>query len=474
MLLRTGIACVSALLLAACGGGAGGPPAPPDPNPPLTGAVPLGRAVSLAVNQALGAGPVASFTAPATATVLWAQAGLPIAPGSTRPVPDVGARESTSGDTWTSAELINGSLSGSDQSGDQIRSLAVAPGLAGFGANAGWHRVRVGTGASDVIQSARREGAGWSSLPVAVAPAGVTIRDAVIASNGLQTEAAAWVETPSLGVAQVQVSVRAFGVGWGPKFAVQTNAFAAGSQPAVAIDPAGNVMVLWREGAAGAGIVWSRRLLAGAGWGNAVAVDGLLRPDGTAPQVVAIGTDRFMAAWLEADGGGAGRNLRAKPWSGAAWQGLNAAALEGNVATVSEPRLIALPGGSALAMWQQGDALHWNRYAGSIGQWLISPLTVAGGTLGDGAPRLAADDDGRVFAAWLRASGTSPTDLLVATLAPNGTAFSTPVSARLGPGAVSNPTLAVSSASPGSVVLAWQQAVAGQAEPDLLARLWRR
>jgi hypothetical protein len=473
--LRTRSALLGAtLLLAACGGGAGGPPNPPDPNPPLTGAVPLGRAVTLATNQVLAAGPVAGFSASGTASVLWAQSGLPIPGGGTRAVPDVGARESTSGDTWTPGELINSGASGTDQSGDQIRSLAVTAGQPGVGASAGWHRVRVGAGAADAIVGANRESAGWSSGPVAVAPAGGSINGVVIGGNGQGTEAAAWVETPALGIPLVQVSVRAPGVGWGPKFAVQTNTLSAGSEPAVAVDPAGNVMVVWRQGGAGAGIVWSRRLLAGAGWGSAGAIDGLVKPDSGAPQVVAIGVDRFMATWLEADGGGTGRSLRAKPWSGAAWQGTVAATLEGDTAPVEDVRLTALPSGGALAVWRQGPTLRWNRFSGVIGQWLIAPLSVAGTTSADHAPQIAADGDGRVFATWLRTLAAGDADLMVTTLAPNGDAFSPAVSARLGAGSASNPAMAVSPGSPGSVALAWRQAIPGQSDPDLLIRLWRR
>jgi hypothetical protein len=469
---RVVLPCALVLLaLAGCGGGAGGPPRPADPNPPLSGDVPLGRAVTLSSGVALAAGPQAAFSSDGVATVVWAQAGFPI-PGSalTRVVPDVGAAESRAGEAWSAAELINGSTSLQDQAADSLVDLAVSPGRGSAGAQAAWRRVRTASSAADVLLSARREGVGWSPASIAAEPAGVSFGTLRVASNGLGTDAAVWVETLG-GLSQVQLSVRSPGTSWGPKRAVQTNALASGTEPAVAVDETGTVMVLWRQGAAGAGVVWARRFPSDGSSTSPFAVDGGSPPDSGSPEVIATAADRFMATWLRTEQDGVTRSLRAREAVGGVWpQGARPLELED--LSVDEVQLAALPGGSAMAVWRQGRALKWSRYA-VVGGWFITPLDVDGGVTGAAAPRLATDATGRAFVAWLRRAGAVD-DLLVATLPPLGDRFSDPQSARLGDGSASLPALAVVPEGAGSVVIAWRQSVAGQTEPDLLARLWRR
>lgn len=472
LMRRVVLPCALALLaLAGCGGGAGGPPRPPDPNPPLSGDVPLGRAVTLASGVALAAGPRAAFSSDGTATVVWAQAGFPI-PGSvlTRVVPDVGAAESRAGEAWSAAELINGSTSLQDQAADSLADLAVSPGRGSAGAQAAWRRVRTGSSAADVLLSARREGVGWSPASIAAEPAGVSFGTLRVASNGLGTDAAVWVETLG-GLSQVQLSVRSPGTSWGPKRAVQTNALASGTEPAVAVDENGTVMVLWRQGAAGAGEVWARRFPFDGSSTSPFSVDGALPPDSGSPEVIATAADRFMATWLRTEQDGVTRSLRAREAIGGIWFGTGARPLEFQDLSVDEVHLAALPGAGALAVWRQGGALKWSRFAG--GAWLNVPLDVDGGATGEASPQLATDATGRAFVAWLRRVGAVD-DLLVATLAPLGDRFSEPQSARRGDGSAAHPALAVVPEGTGSVVLAWRQSVPGQPEPDLLARLWRR
>lgn len=471
---RAVLSCALVLLaLAGCGGGAGGPPRPPDPNPPLSGDVPLGRAVTLSSGVTLAAGPQAAFSSDGTATVVWAQSGFPI-PGSglIRVVPDVGAVESRVGEAWSAAELINGSTSLQDQAADGLADLSISPGRGVVGAQSAWRRVRTASNSADVLLSARREGVGWSPASIAAEPAGVSFGTLRVASNGLGTDAAVWVETLG-GLSQVQLSVRSTGTSWGPKRAVQTNVSASGTEPAVAVDENGTVMVLWRQGAAGAGVVWARRFPFDGSSTIPFAVDGALPPDSGSPEVIATATDRFMATWLRTEQDGVTRSLRAREASGGIWSGTGARPLEFQDLSVDEVRLAALPGAGALAVWRQGGALKWSRFA--AGAWLNVPLDVDvdGGVTAEASPQLATDATGRAFVAWLRRVGAVD-DLLVATLAPSGDRFSGPQSARLGDGSAAQPALAVAPEGTGSVALAWRQEVPGQAEPDLLARLWRR
>jgi hypothetical protein len=470
--LSLALATVTVVALAGCGGGGGAGPTPsPDPNPPLGGEVPLGRAITLASGVALAAGPEVAFSSNGTATVAWGQSGLPI-PGSTltRTVPDVGARESSSGDTFAAAELINGSTTAQDQAGDTLADLWLGAGRDGRGAQAAWRRDRAASLATDALATARREGVGWSSAAIPTAAPPAALGSLRVASNGLGTDAAVWVET-SGSLSQVRLSVRSAGTSWGPAQAVQATSLVVGSEPDVAVDPDGNVMVVWRQGADGAGIVWARRFPSDGSTAAAVPIDGPIPPDSRLPRVVATAANRFVAVWLRVEGDGVTRSLRAREAQADQWLGTTARPLELQNDTVDEVQLAPLPNAGAIAVWRQADGLQWTRLTN--GAWLSNALEVTSDASAVRSPRLATDADGRTYLAWLRRSG-GVDDLRVSTLAPLGDTFSTPVSARVGTGSASDPALAVMPTAPGSVVLAWRQAVAGQAEPDLLVRLWRR
>jgi hypothetical protein len=461
-------------LLAGCGGGAGGAPgpAPPDDNPPLTGALPFGRAITLASGSATASDPAAAIGADGVATVAWAQTGLPI-PGGVIPrtVPDVGARESASGDAFSAAAAI-GPTAGADAVDDSITGLTLVAGQGGLGARAAWARLKASPLAADRIAGARREGVGWSGLQVAAAPAGRRFDAPVFAGNGAGTEAFAWVEQGGAGVSQVQVSVTSGGAVPALAFAVQGNALAAGSEPALAVDAVGNVMVMWREGPANAGVVRSRLLDTQAGiWLPVASADVALRPDAGAPRVVAIGNAQFAATWLESDGGGTGRSLRARVWSGAAWTGSAAVLIDNDVATVDQVQMSALSAGAGLALWRQAGRLQWSRWNGVF--WsppALVPTGVSGST--PRGARVASDAAGNAVLAWLESAPGGANELFVARLDAASNTVSPPVPARRGSGSAGQPALAV--APNGSAALAWLQSVDGQAQPDLVVRLLRR
>lgn len=471
---RTAALLTLVLLAAGCGGGGGGGPGPtpPDDNPPLGGALPFGRAITLASGTAIASDPAAAIGVDGVATVAWAQTGLPI-PGGVIPrtVPDVGARESTSGDTFTSATAI-GPTASADATDDSIVGLALVAGQGGLGARAAWARLKTNPSLADRIAGARREGVGWSGLQVAAAPAGRRLDALAFAGNGSGTEAFAWVEQGGAGISQVQVIVTSGGVVPALPFAVQGNALAAGSEPAVAVDALGNVMVMWREGPANAGVVRSRLFDVQAGiWQPVTSADVALRPDAGAPRLVAIGNAQFAATWLETDGGGISRSLRARVWNGLAWAGTSAPLIDNNVATVDQVQMTALGASAALAVWRQAGRLQWSRWNGAF--W-STPAEVPAGAANStprGA-RVGSDAAGNAVLAWLESLPGGVNDLFVARLAATATTISAPVSARRGSGSAAQPTLSV--APNGSAALAWLQSVDGQAQPDLVVRLLRR
>lgn len=267
----------------------------------------------------------------------------------------------------------------------------------------------------------------------------------------------------------VMVSARN-GVGtWSvPRLAQATTA--TGSQPAVAIDANGVAMIVWRaQAGSGPGLIRARGYdTATDQFGNELEVDpGQSTNDTRNPRVVALGQGSFLATWEQAGGGGA-YDLRANTGSMTAWQAAPAT-LELGAGTVDQSRVVAGPPGTAYAVWRQNDVVFFARF--SAGIW--SAARTVGGVAGSHSARVAVDRSGNAIFVWLQTpAGGGVDDLFYATFtASNGAisgAFQLDTEES---GAAASPALSV--APNGAAVVAWLQNVAGQTNPNLVARLFR-
>ncbi len=470
-------AAAAVVAVAACGGGGGGggnvigPPGPPP------GPINWGAPARLAQNApALSQRPAAAISSTGSATVFWSQIGL-IPPGGVAPsaTPLMAAAENTGATpsaAWTAAAAVESGPSGAGAS-DPITDLsALAPAT---GAWAVWRR---GTAAGDRLQSVRRVQAGWDALNVAALPAPATASGLVAAANDAGLQAAAWVE-PVSGVNQVRLSIRnvgAGGTGWSAPMSVQVDPLQVGASPAVAIDAAGLVMIVWRQSVAGAanGLLRSRIYNPSS---SQFSEERVLDPlnalnDMRNPRVAALAGGQFVATWEQANAA-AGYDLRSTRWSGPNNWLSPPSALEFGATSVSDTQLAAGPGQTALALWRQNGTLYLNRLAAGI--WGVTPLQV-GASLTSGTslePRIGVDAAGNAIIVWAQqSSGGTASDLYYATF--NATASTVSSAALLAANALTgSAAAALAVGANGSAVVAWPQAATGQPHPDLWARIFR-
>lgn len=440
--------------LAACG--SGGAPDVGSGTPPPAGPVNWGVEQTLATNAVAVSAPTAVFGVNGAAAVLWGQAGLPNAlPG----VPLVGVRESVSGVTFDAVQVVDGL--GVQSPSDTIHELTSSPSATGSAAV--WRRTEAqlpGTRLSTVLRGAN--GWGYQAIWGGIAAAS-DARDLAFAINGAGAQVAVWTELVG-GVRVVRLSRRNGNGSWAEPISFSG---AGADVPAVALDAAGLAMVVWRQGAPG--------LIRARTFDTASATPGLELPvdatqianDGRNPRVVAIGANDFIASWEQAGGGGA-YDLRANRGNAAAWLN-NPLTVDLSAATVDQARIAAGPTGTAYAVWRQSNTVFLSRFSTGSGLWTAPSQLGVGLTGSSAGPQVAVDGSGNALMAWVQTAAT--TDLVYALFTASNASLSSAFPLDSQAGAVSSPSLSM--ASGGAAVVSWLQAVAGQASPNVLARVFR-
>lgn len=85
--------------------------------------------------------------------------------------------------------------------------------------------------------------------------------------------------------------------------------------------------------------------------------------------------------------------------------------------------------------------------------------------------RAAADANGNAVAVWTQRVGSANADLVYATVTGATPVVSSAALVEVEPGTVAAP--AVGMAPGGAAVIAWLQTISGQANPDVIARIFR-
>lgn len=449
------------------GGGTSPAPVPPPPPGPPAGPVNFGPPTVLGMNVPAASGPAATIAGNGLATVFWGQTGL-VAPGTATAitVPLIGVRDSAPGSAWSALQPVEIAL-GAYQVGDQLDDLTARQ-AAATSAFLGWRRTLA---ASARLLSVRREAGAWATE--AIPNVGIGVSAAVFASNGSGTTAAAWVEAAAGGATVVRASRRPpAGTSWEPAFTVQTELNELGSQPAVAVDAAGNLLVVWRQQAnANANArIQARFLPSGAGaWSAVSLVTDVLSNDARNPQAAPTqNPGEFMVAFEQRALNAMLYDVRARRSTGLTTWGPLATLEQDAVNDVAQVRLAANAAGVIFAAWWQNGQIWFNRNSGT--QWATGAVAVSGAIGASRAPQLAVDAGGNAIVAWTQSVGVRD-DAAYAYYAASGTTFSAPVLLEIDDGGVQGLSLAM--AASGAAIVAWRQTVSGQAGPDIVARVAR-
>jgi hypothetical protein len=454
-------ALMAAALVAGCGGGgsSGGGNVLPPPPPP--GAINWGAAVTLATNAGGITAPAAAIDGAGLAAVLWAQTGIvPAAGQAPLTSPHVVARENTAAG-WAATQLIEAPVAG-DAAIDQVISLqALAPTT---GLSAAWLRL---TGAGERVGSARHVGGAWERGD-ATAAANAARTDLAFASNNAGVRVVVWSQTIG-GVSQI-VGRRWVNsvVGWTDLPQVQSSSGIAGTQPAVAIDDDGRVMIVWRQGTASLGPPALPRVHTGCQRVRHRAGSRCRTDRHAGAAVIAYGPNKFLAVWEQLFNNT--YDLRSKAGNASNWDQFSDT-LDTRAEAVGNARLMAGPNNTALVAWQQADRVFASRWAEATGNW-SQPLGVGANLTGVARDlRAGINAAGNAILVWTQRGTSGIPDLYYATVAGTVPIATEPALLETEAGAAGSPALGVN--GNGQAVVAWLQSISGQTQPNLVARVAR-
>lgn len=143
------------------------------------------------------------------------------------------------------------------------------------------------------------------------------------------------------------------GGGWDPVTpSLTATATGSGDAPRVALDGAGNALVVWAQSDAGRYSIWANRLTAGAGWGGAALIEADDAGDAALPQLAVDGAGNAVAVWYQFDG--TRYDVLSNRFTpGAGWG--TAALLETGAGNALRPHVAVSPAGDATAVWDQRE-----------------------------------------------------------------------------------------------------------------------
>jgi hypothetical protein len=196
---------------------------------------------------------------------------------------------------------------------------------------------------------------------------------------------------------------------WGVATSVGGVSASSERLPSVAVDPSGNAVVIYTNGAD----IWFTRYDAVNGWGTATQ---LASQGGNQAQQQVIGVDKngnYLAVWAQDPNGPIHGIYASTSTNGATWSGVST--ITATIAT--DPVLSVNASGAAVVAWTQtiqGNGSNTNQAVASIGAttgttW-SAPQIMRAGAAGDDSdrnPAVAMSGLGRAFVGWEQGDGTT-------------------------------------------------------------------
>ena len=251
----------------------------------------------------------------------------------------------------------------------------------------------------------------------------------------------------------IEVNYRPAGGAWEGPVAIEFGS-AVVETPAVAIDEAGDAVVIWRQGVGGNHVIFATSMLAGGPWAAPLAISSSAL-NAEAPDLAMSASGTAAAVWQSSSGATSVVESSILPLGGS-WSAASAISAP---ATVTEPpQVVADATGGFAAIWSRSSVgLIAEVAAMPSGSGWSPPEAISTFGLEAHAPQLAIGPAGDAVAAWYRFDGSVGS--VEATNRVGGGPWSSPV--RLSPiGAEAEaPQLAMSAFGVGQVVWSgWNEA----------------
>lgn len=196
------------------------------------------------------------------------------------------------------------------------------------------------------------------------------------------------------------LSVRAnryvVGTGWTGVVNLSTEAVKQAYSADVAMDTAGNTIVVWHQKYDSAAGVVAVRYSAGSGWGTPMLIGpDVSQFDGEAPQIAFDASGNAIAIWTDYGKPGA----RTTRWTAASgWGTVTTLATPGTSQYDEGVRLAFDKNGNAMAVWNEyGEALFANRYVSGTG-WGTTVVVASNGMDAFYSGQVAFDQNGNAVA----------------------------------------------------------------------------
>jgi len=199
------------------------------------------------------------------------------------------------------------------------------------------------------------------------------------------------------------------GNGWGNATLLETDDTGEAGEAKIALEANGNGIGVWHQYNGTIGFrynIWANRFVAGTGWGNATLLETDDTGDAFNPQIGVDANGNAVVVWEQYDGSWssirANRFVPGTGWGTPTWIETD------DLGEANHPQIDVDPNGNGIAVWEQEDGFKrniWaNRFVAGTG-WGNATIVDNGG--GDAyGPRIAVDANGNGIVAWHQNDGS--------------------------------------------------------------------
>jgi len=292
--------------------------------------------------------------------------------------------------TWSEAEYLS-------DAGQMAFSPEVAMDSAG-NAVVVWYRADDGTG-KKVVQTKSYDGAAWSSV-TDLSDSGQDASSPQVAMGSAGNAVAVWYRTND-GTGKKVVQTKSYdGSSWSSVTDLSDSGQDADS-PEVAMDSAGNAVVVWRRTDDGTGkrVIQTKRY-DGATWSVLATNLSDSGQDASSPEVAMDSTGNAVAVWRRYDG--SNYIIQTKRYAEAAWSSVTNLSADGQHAY--EPQVAMDPEGNTVAVWYRYngiiDVIQTKSYDGV--EWSASVTDLSENSY---MSQVAMDSAGNAIVVWMGYDG---------------------------------------------------------------------
>lgn len=268
----------------------------------------------------------------------------------------------------------------------------------------------LGTTGLTVQASTYRPGSGWST-PVPLSGNGSATEPAM-AMDPAGNVVAVWTEANSIWSSRLDAALAT----WSAPVLLETG-FGEAGYPQVAVDAAGNAIAVWwqLDGLFSSTVsLVANHYTAGLGWGGSVAIENLSQGSGEPPQLACDAAGNATAVWRWSYVGGNGPvstvwTNRFTPGSG--WGTAGPVTTDVDVNGTVPPEVAVDENGDAIAIWETMGTPYREIHAarrtgGGAGTWGPTVRLDPAATLMSDNPKVAMTGSGNAFAVWSEHDGT--------------------------------------------------------------------